>query len=449
MTEVIPFISTRFNPRDVPDLGLAIAPPYDEITPELRDILYARHPYNIVRIVNGKCQAGDDAEHNRYIRASNEFNEWKAKLVLLEDEKVCYKIYEMEHAREGGAPVKLRGFIGLVRLGSLGKDDILPHLQTFLPPKTDRLRLYKAVQANLCPITMLYNNPEGDCEKLLDKAAKGAPEHEFTDDSGVTHRIWTCVNSNIIQKIRNTMRKRRLYIADGHHRYEAARKFQIDMHRQLPQADYHQPFDHILTFFIDASHQPDSTLPSHRVLCNDLGDGVELDEVFEDLEVYFDRKDLKVDLRKPKEALKQLEKALQDLPQQGFSAIMLLPDGRASALTIKEGIEPADLIDDDEIPDGLKEQTSIIIESNIIARIWLGNPEMKLEYNDSVYYHEIESVIQSLSNRKGCVAFLTRPLKFDEIIQLADDGMRLPPRSTCVFPKPASGVAIHDLQIRI
>ncbi|MDO9027813.1 MAG: DUF1015 family protein, partial [Candidatus Roizmanbacteria bacterium] len=93
MAEIIPFKGILYNPDKV-DAGAVTAPPYDIVTPEFKDALYDRSPYNIVRIDFGKDKERDSEKENRYTRASKIFNEWLKKGILINDSKPLFYCYE-------------------------------------------------------------------------------------------------------------------------------------------------------------------------------------------------------------------------------------------------------------------------------------------------------------------------------------------------------------------
>ena len=268
MPDVIPFISTKFNSKVIGDLSKVLTPPYDVISPQEQDDYYKTHEHNLIRIVLGKDLAGDDDENNKYIRASNHFRDWKRDLVMLEEEKAAYYVYEQEFSIPGdksGTRYKRRGFLGLVRLEPFTKGNILPHEHTFKGPKLDRLKLFTAVQANFCPIFMIYQDKKKESDQVLNKTAACKPEIELTMPDGITHRMWTLSNSQNIQKLRALMKDKKLLIADGHHRYETALKYAMDMHRALPNVDNHQPFDYTLVYFNNSADDGLLVMPTHRI----------------------------------------------------------------------------------------------------------------------------------------------------------------------------------------
>ncbi|VAX32324.1 hypothetical protein MNBD_NITROSPIRAE02-902, partial [hydrothermal vent metagenome] len=149
MTEILPFRGVIYDTRMVKGEDV-VSPPYDVITPELKDALYSKSPYNIVKIDFGKDLPGDNDSENRYTRANKYLNDWLSKGVLKETENPSFYLYEVEYT-VGNEKKVMRGLFGRVRITELC-DGIYPHEATHSKPKADRLNLMHHCNANLSPI---------------------------------------------------------------------------------------------------------------------------------------------------------------------------------------------------------------------------------------------------------------------------------------------------------
>lgn len=157
MAEIIPFRGILYNVSKVSGED-TVAPPYDIITPEYKEQLYNKSPYNIVRIDFGKELAGDNESENKYKRASEFFNLWIKEGVLARSNTPGFYAHEVEYKLKGKLK-KLRGFFGLVRLEELGKGNIHPHECTHSTPKADRLDLDEGVQCKYKPDIFTLQQP--------------------------------------------------------------------------------------------------------------------------------------------------------------------------------------------------------------------------------------------------------------------------------------------------
>src|SRR6266571_458577 len=169
MAVVEPFAALRFGGLPLADV---LAPPYDVISPDEQDRLYARSPYNVIRLELGH-------EPDRYAEAQRCYQNWRQSGALHQDEPSLY-IYEQ---RFYGDSVR-RGLFARVKLEPWSAGVVLPHEETLTKPKADRLELLRAVQANVSPVFCLYEDPSRELAGLLAGASQGAPTAEATDEAG-------------------------------------------------------------------------------------------------------------------------------------------------------------------------------------------------------------------------------------------------------------------------
>ena len=226
-----PFRGYRYNPAKVPNLSAVVAPPYDQIDPEIQAELYATHPWNVVRITYGRAEPGDDAERNKYWRAREYLDRWIADEVFVKDpEPAIYPYHQTYRVR--GEIVTRRGFIALGELAEYSERVVLPHELTHAVPKADRLRLLEATGADTGLIFMLASDPAGELLRAT-AAPETPPLAEAHDLKGEIHRVWRITDRAAIARVEALMADKRLIIADGHHRYETA----LEYRRRHPGAD--------------------------------------------------------------------------------------------------------------------------------------------------------------------------------------------------------------------
>lgn len=190
-----------------------ICPPYDVIDESERERLYARSPQNFVRIEFPKDGADD-----KYARAARELGEWIRGRVLRRDERESFYLHEHEFEVAGRRLVR-RGILGALRLYPQSDGVVLPHELTFPKAKADRLELLRATRANTSPVFGMFAD-EGGLMRSLGEAA-GAPAGEATIGTE-RHRVLRIEDSATAERITAALRDERVYIADGHHRYETA-----------------------------------------------------------------------------------------------------------------------------------------------------------------------------------------------------------------------------------
>ena len=157
MADVVPFHGLRFDESKAGPLAQLISPPYDVISDQEREALYARNPHNVVRIEEGIEEPGDTATSNKYTRAKATLDEWIASGVLKIDTSPAFYLHD-HYFQLGGQRIRRRGFLGALRLYQEGRGIVRPHERTFPKAKTDRLNLLRATRTNTSPVFGLFSD---------------------------------------------------------------------------------------------------------------------------------------------------------------------------------------------------------------------------------------------------------------------------------------------------
>lgn len=154
MPELSPFHGVRFASPDVRDL---VCPPYDVISAEEQDRLYARSEHNAVRIELPRAESPDEAKEERYRRAGALFQKWLSEGVLQRDGNAGFYVYRQDFVSPSGTRRQVTGVIGALKLEEFGDTaGVLPHERTMPGPIEDRLALMRACPVNVSPIYAVY-----------------------------------------------------------------------------------------------------------------------------------------------------------------------------------------------------------------------------------------------------------------------------------------------------
>ncbi|HEY8103695.1 MAG TPA: DUF1015 domain-containing protein [Gaiellaceae bacterium] len=196
MAVVKPFRALRYDEAKAGTLERLVAPPYDVISPELREELRARSPYNVVRLTL------PDSEDE----AARELEEWRAEGVLVEEPPAVWAL-EQEYVGPDGVARTRFGLVASLQVEPYETGTVLPHERTHSGPKEGRLRLLRATRVQLEPIFLLYDGevPVERPDRQPDLEVEGA-------------RLWRIDDPSIVRAFDD----KQLLIADGHHRYETA-----------------------------------------------------------------------------------------------------------------------------------------------------------------------------------------------------------------------------------
>jgi uncharacterized protein (DUF1015 family) len=115
---------------------------------------------------------------------------------------------------------------------------VVPHERTLSGPKADRLELMKATQANFGLIFLLYSDPEGVIDAILERHTAAAPTYDFTFGDGIRNRLWVVDDPDSLRMIEGAMEEQTVYIADGHHRYETRLAYSSEAGSSNEAANY-------------------------------------------------------------------------------------------------------------------------------------------------------------------------------------------------------------------
>lgn len=438
MVAVRPFHGILYDPGKVGNLKEVVTPPYDVITPEGQEIYYRRHEHNVIRLDLGKEFSGDSPINNRYIRAAAYFKDWREKHILNQDEHPALYRYEIttspSHHKQASpkphqtqAPQKtLSGFFATVRLEPYSSRRILPHEDTFPKVKEDRLNLLRAARANFSPIFALYADPEDRVQRLLEQSCSGAcPRIDFVNEDQTHHRMWSVEDPRLIRKIQDLLEPQNLLIADGHHRYETALAFW----EEYPAAD------HMLMFLVNMKDKGLSLLPIHRLLHGLSAD--RLQRLLRDLPQYFQIDSNISELASLQEQMKEAGKQQPTLglytTKGDYQLLSLKPD-RLKKATARQNMMASLIHLDVNIFD------QVVVER--LLDLKGGAPDRGTYL---LYIKDAAEAVEKVKQGKAQMAFFLNPVKIKLVEDLAQEGIKMPHKSTYFYPKPLSGLVINAL----
>jgi len=221
MPEIRPFAAVRYDySRFEGDLSKLIAPPYDVLDEHDKQALLARSERNIVAIDLPHIPPKSAGPAEVYERSARMLSEWLRDGTLMREASPALYAYH-QRFEHGGRSYTRRMFIALLRLVPFSDGSVLPHEKTFGGPKEDRLALMKTTRCNLSPIFGLYSDPRDEIGAALATRTGESPDVWATLD-GVENRVWIVKDAAVIERVAAKMRERKVYIADGHHRYGTA-----------------------------------------------------------------------------------------------------------------------------------------------------------------------------------------------------------------------------------
>lgn len=412
-TTVIPFRGLRYNTTKVEKIENVIAPPYDVIKPEERIALEAHHPANIIRLILSQPRKDDTDSANQYTRAATLMNRWISDGTLVRDAIPRYYIYDQSFNAPDGKNYTRRALIGLVKLEPFENRVILPHERTHAGPKADRLNLMRECHANLSPIFLLYADPNGNIEQIMESFTdEHPPKIDCPETFGSTHQLWCLDDTERNREIQALFASKPLLIADGHHRYETALAFQDEMAHTESSG-----YGYMMMNLVRMESPGLAVLAIHRLLHNLSEDQIarviaKLPEVFEVHEV-----DTQATLMAKLEALKGKSSAVG----------MYTPDN-TYRLLIPHATTPKQL------------DVTLVQEVLIKELFQIETAAEHLSYTP--YADDAVAHVKGGSDR---VALLMNPTPVEQVLEVAMAGSTMPQKSTYFYPKMATGFVLNLL----
>lgn len=411
MTEVIPFKGILYD-NQMTTGSQVIAPPYDVINPAMREALYGKSPFNVVRIDAGMDLPEDNEAENKYTRSRELFFRWQAEGVLKRDDAPAFYAYRMDYTA-GGAKLTLTGLFGLVKLVELG-EGVYPHEATHSKPKHDRLSLMDSLGANTSPIFALYEGPACTTASALHSATTGPAYLQAMEDDGTVHAVWPIRDAATITAIQTELKGRKIFIADGHHRYETALDYRDSARRKSGAAPADVlPTDYVMMFLADITDHGLTVLPTHRLV------RVDISGMKDKLAKFFD---------------------IEKLPES--SDIPAAIEGRARTFGMYAGggryrltLKACDLSD---IPAALAGLDVVVLHEMVFGRM--------LSVDAIAYEMDYNTVIGRVKSGEFDAAFFLNSTPVSSVQAVADARLRMPPKSTYFFPKIQTGFVMNSLK---
>ena len=461
MADILPFRALRYDPLRVTPAKV-VTQPYDKISPEMQERYYAASPYNLVRIILGHRDAGDNTEHNVYTRAAEHFRDWRSQGVLGQDPSPSIYAYSQRFAPPGAGPVQERqGFIALGRVADYGTKVVYRHEQTLAKPKADRLDLLRATRAHFELLFMLYED-SGEIDSLISQATSATPTIEVTDEYGVIHRVWQISDSKLIACLQSQMRDKKLVIADGHHRYETALSYRdecrsvasANLESRVPQASPERsrrvspvsrdlgnpnnaPYEFVVMAFVNMNSPGLLILPTHRVVHSLKSFSAEAFRGSAQAFFAVEEVDPAVDAAR----------ATAILREKGTTgtALLAVAANRSFLLRDPQQRKPAAT----QVLSALsaRQQTLDVVQLHkclLEGVLKLSEESIRNQQNIS-YVRDADEALAQVRAGKANLAFLMNPCKIEQVRDIAFAGEVMPQKSTDFYPKLLSGLTIYAL----
>ncbi len=421
MALVKEFSALRFS-KGAGDIAELCCPPYDIISDAERGMYYSKNAHNIINL---ELPGQADAD---YATANEKLNKWMADGVLSQDTTPALYIYEEKFSVKG-VEYAFKGFTAYVKLEEFSKGIVLPHEETLSKAKTDRFNLLNATGCSFSQIYSLYNDRTGETQRLIAELSSGAPDITFTDDDGVTHSLWIAEKSEKTEQICRQFDDRKLYIADGHHRYETGLNFRNYLREQGVQ---NENSEYIMMFLVNMENDGLVVFPTHRI----VRDLTKFDsaELLKKCERCFDA----IEIEK-----NNAESFLDAAYAKGDTAFVFYDGALSYGLTLKDTSVMDNLFPNKS--EALRQLDVTVLHSLILEQILGIDKENMAKQINLTYTRSLDDAIAAADSSADC-CFLLNPTRVSEIADVAAAGEKMPQKSTYFYPKLITGLVINKIK---
>jgi uncharacterized protein (DUF1015 family) len=437
MANILPFRALRYD-LDRLKAAQVVTQPYDKITPAMQERYYAASSYNLVRIILGRSEPGDNTAHNVYTRAAAFGREWRAQGILQQDAQPSIYAYSQTFTAPSGTSFERRGFIALGRVEDYSAKVVFRHEQTLAKPKADRLDLLRATRAHYEQLFLLYED-SGKIGSLLTLGSGIAPTIEVNDEYGVAHRVWQISHPGVIASVQEKMGDKKLVIADGHHRYETALNFRNECRAASGSSNPDAPYEFVMMTFVNMNDPGLLILPTHRVVHSLESFSVEGFQdscrgVFEVEEI-----DSALDAIRATALLRERGHAGTALLAVTANRAFVLEKLKPSASQFLAGLS-------------LRQQSLDVVQLHKVLLegvLKLSEESIRNQQNLSYVREAAEALalVRGEISGKGVanIAFLMNPCRVQQVGDIAFAGEVMPQKSTDFYPKLLSGLTVYAL----
>ncbi len=413
MSVVVPFRAVRPQKRFVKEVA---SYPYDVVSSEEARKIAEANPRSFLHVVRSEVDLPQDVnvyDDVVYETARKNLDRLLNEGILFQESRPCFYIY-----RQRAGEYERYGIVAGINVEEYESGHIKKHELTMAKKEADRIRHIAAVNAHTGPILITYRT-EDSIDRMVEKIAEAQPEYDFTADDGVSHTVWIVDDEEDIGALkRKFLKVDSLYIADGHHR--AASAAAIARMRRAENPDHRGDGEYNYIMAVLFPHNQLRIMDYNRVVkdLNELSEKEFIAKISEKFLVFEDFRDKS--------------------PGRSHEFGMYL-GGRWYKLRAKD-----DSYNKDDII-GILDGS--ILQNNLLKPVLgINDPgsDSRIEFIGGVAgMGKLEELVGS---GEFAVAFSLYPPTLTQIMDVADAGKIMPPKSTWFEPKLRSGIFVHLLE---
>jgi uncharacterized protein (DUF1015 family) len=400
-------------------VGMVASKPYDVLNSSEAKAEARENPYSFLYISKPEINFEDNKDpyaDEVYAKGKEKFEAFIENGILVRDETPCLYIYAQ--TMEGRTQT---GLVAGSLIDDYFEDRIKKHELTLVAKENDRIRHMKTKMAQPGMVFLTYR-PVEEIDVIIEHYTHHhTPENDFVDTQNVRHQLWKIDNPNIIHKLTALFHEKVevSYIADGHHRSAAAAK----VGKQLREEDTNYTGNEAYNYFLSCLFPSDQLqIQDYNRLVKDLN-GLSVEEFLEQIKAHFDIQKIEQGIFKP----------------QQLHEFSMYINGSWYKLHAKPSTYNA------EDPIGVLDVT---ILSNYLLDPILGikdqRTDKRIDFVGGI--RGLEELQKRVDSGEMKVAIAFYPVTLDQLMNIADTGNIMPPKSTWFEPKLKTGLVINLLK---
>uniref|UniRef100_UPI004047CD16 DUF1015 domain-containing protein n=1 Tax=Algoriphagus sp. TaxID=1872435 RepID=UPI004047CD16 len=413
MAELLPVKAWRYSNELGEQLEKLTAPLFDVVSTKQRELLY-QNPLNSIHLAvpegeNGALQA-------KYL-----LEKWKSSGILKQDSVPGIYVYYQYFRLPGEKGEQCRkGFIAQIKATPWEENKILRHENTLESAVHDRVDLLRATEIQASPTHGLYEDVNQELAPWMDQAME-QPLYELEDYQGIREVMARITDPIIISKFLNTLSDKKVILADGHHRLEAAIHYRKEQEAQQVSSPW-KASDYHLMYLTNVVGNHLEILPTHRLYYGEL---LAKEVFFKALESWFE-------IRPMGEAAELAAYTFQK--KHTFGLIW-----EDAAYIIKFRQENFDQVAP-ALPEVLRQLDLVLLHDVLFDKLLGISPGQQRSTTVLAYERNFSKCVQEVQSKKAKFAIITREIDLGQVMEVCNSGQLMPQKSTYFYPKAVGGM---------
>jgi len=395
MIDIRPFKGTRPFNEEAKNL---IAPSTDHLNEKHLIDIHEKHYWNYLKVLN---PVGQLKETDTLKAAKGHFDEMKNNHIIKQDDSVCFYIYKIKFNNHIQT-----GFLAVANIRDFIDNKIKGHELTYESRLKERADQMLNIETQIGPIYVSYIDENG-LDNLINDLTKSSPDYDFESFDKSHHTLWCIQNTEKINQLsRSINRISSLYIADGHHRIGAMKKI----------SEINESFNY---FMIAAFPKSQSKIFDYNRVIKDLNE-LSVSEFIEKIENFF-----------------YCKRQLTSFRPKKIKEFGMYHHKQWYSINFKK----KELLDDN-----ILSNLDINILNQYCLKPILGiqdvNNDERIRFIAGC--HGLEALEKKVNDNPNSVAFSIFPTNIDDVIEVANQNLTMPPKTTWFDPKPLDGLVVYE-----